>query len=99
MRGSVEWLDPEGLARHPAFTNAVVVSGAVRTVYVGGQDAVDASSAVVGVGDLRIVTEQIFRNLRTALAADGAGREHLIKMCSRSRDPRQLARRAGAAGR
>ena len=76
---SVEHLNPDGLPKNPAFTNVVAVSGAVKTVYVGGQDAVDASGAIVGQGDLRAQTEQIFKNLGAALAAAGAGLEHVIK--------------------
>jgi enamine deaminase RidA (YjgF/YER057c/UK114 family) len=75
----VEHLQPEGLHINPAFTQAVVVSGAVKTIYVGGQDAVDASGAIVGVGDLAAQTQQIFHNMRAALAAAGAGLEHIIK--------------------
>jgi hypothetical protein len=44
--GSVQYLNPDGLANNPAFTNVVVVSGAVTTVYIGGQDAVDTSGAI-----------------------------------------------------
>jgi enamine deaminase RidA (YjgF/YER057c/UK114 family) len=77
--GRVEFLNPEGLSRNPAFSNVAVVSGPVRTIYVGGQDAVDAEGNIVGVGDLGAQTEQVLRNLRTALAAAGAGPEHVVK--------------------
>ena len=53
-----------------------MVSGPVRTIYVGGQDAVDADGNVVGVGDLAAQTAQILRNIKVALAAAGAGPEH-----------------------
>jgi enamine deaminase RidA (YjgF/YER057c/UK114 family) len=79
MGGRVELLDPEGLHRNPAFSNVAIVSGSVRTIYVGGQDAVDAAGAVVGVGDIAAQTEQVLHNLRTALAAAGAGPEHVVK--------------------
>ena len=77
--GHVEFLHPDGLHRNPAFSNVAVVSGSVRTIYVGGQDAVDAEGNIVGVGDIGAQTEQVLRNLRTALAAAGAGPEHVIK--------------------
>ncbi len=48
--GSVRYVDPEGLHKNPAFTNVVVVEGPVRTVYVGGQNAVDGSGNIVGKG-------------------------------------------------
>jgi enamine deaminase RidA (YjgF/YER057c/UK114 family) len=77
--GQVQYLNPETLYRNPAFTNVVVVSGHVKTVYVGGQDAVDASGAIIGKGDLKAQTEQILRNIEAALAAGGARLEHVIK--------------------
>lgn len=77
--GRVEFINPEGLNQNPAFTNVVVVSGSVRTVYVGGQDALNAAGEVVGKGDLAAQTEQVLANLKTALAAAGAGPEHVIK--------------------
>jgi enamine deaminase RidA (YjgF/YER057c/UK114 family) len=78
-KGKVQHINPDTLNRNPAFTNVVVTSGPVRTIYVGGQDAVDASGAIVGKGDLKAQTEQVFRNLQTALAAGGAQLEHVIK--------------------
>ena len=79
MDGGVEFLDPEGLHQNPAFSNVAVVSGSVRTIYIGGQDAVDAEGNVVGVGDIAAQTEQVLRNLSTALAAAGARPEHVVK--------------------
>ena len=65
--GSVRYVDPEGLHKNPAFTNAVVVEGPARTVYVGGQDSVDASGSIVGKGDVAAQTEQVLANVRAAL--------------------------------
>ena len=79
MDGRVEFLNPDGLPRNPAFSNVAVVSGSVRTIYVGGQDAVDAEGNIVGIGDIAAQTEQVLRNLPTALAAAGAGPEHVVK--------------------
>jgi enamine deaminase RidA (YjgF/YER057c/UK114 family) len=77
--GSVSYVDPDGLHNNPTFTNVVVVEGLVRTVYVGGQNAVDASGNIVGKGDIAAQTEQVLANVRAALAAGGAGPEHVIK--------------------
>ena len=52
MRGSVKHLNPEGLHKNPAYSQAVVTPGNVRTVYVGGQNAIDASGKVVGKDDI-----------------------------------------------
>ena len=77
--GSVRYVDPDGLNKNPAFTNVVVVEGPAKTVYVGGQDSVDASGNIVGKGDVAAQTEQVLSNLRAALAAGGAKPEHVIK--------------------
>jgi enamine deaminase RidA (YjgF/YER057c/UK114 family) len=76
---SVQHLNPDGLNKNPAFTHVIVVTGNVKTVYVGGQDAVDASGAIIGKGDIKAQAEQVFKNLQVALAAAGAGLEHVVK--------------------
>ncbi len=76
---AVQYLNPEGLNRNPAFSNVVVVTGPVKTVYIGGQDAVDASGNIVGQGDIGAQTEQVLKNLQTALAAAGATPEQVVK--------------------
>jgi enamine deaminase RidA (YjgF/YER057c/UK114 family) len=77
--GRVDLLSPDGLVKSPAFSHVAVVSGSVRTIYIGGQDAVTADGEIVGRGDLGAQTVQILTNIQTALAAAGAGFEHVIK--------------------
>src|SRR5512138_1108350 len=79
LKGQVEYLNPDTLNKNPAFTNVVTVTGPVKTVYVGGQDAVDASGNIVGKGDLKAQTKQILKNIEAALAAGGARLEHVVK--------------------
>lgn len=78
-KGKVQYLNPDTLNKNPAFTNVVVVSGPVRTVYIGGQDAVDASGAIVGKGNIKAQTQQILENIQAALAAADAQLEHVVK--------------------
>jgi enamine deaminase RidA (YjgF/YER057c/UK114 family) len=77
--GSVRYIDPDSLNKNPAFSNVVVVEGNVRTVHIGGQDAVNGSGEIVGKGDIAAQTEQVLANVRAALAAGGARPEHVIK--------------------
>ncbi len=79
LADQVQYLNPDDLNKNPAFTNVVVVSGSVKTVYVGGQDAVDAEGNIIGVGDLKVQTEQVLKNIQVALAAGGAQIEHIVK--------------------
>lgn len=79
VKGQVQYINPNGLLKNPAFTNVVTVTGPARTIYIGGQDAVDASGKIVGKGDLKAQSEQILKNIQTALAACGAQLEHVVK--------------------
>ena len=78
-KGQVQYLNPDSLNKNPAFTNVIVVTGPVRTVYIGEQDAVDASGTIIGKGDFKVQTEQVMKNIQAALAAGGAQLEHVIK--------------------
>jgi enamine deaminase RidA (YjgF/YER057c/UK114 family) len=78
-RGEVRHLNPDTRPVSPAFTNVVVVTGPVKTVYIGGQDAVNRAGEIVGKGDLRQQVRQVFVNLLGALEVAGAGLEHVVK--------------------
>jgi enamine deaminase RidA (YjgF/YER057c/UK114 family) len=78
-QSAVQHINPETLHKNPAFTQVIAVTQPARTIYVGGQDAVDAAGNIVGKGDLARQTEQVLSNLRSALQAAGADLEHVIK--------------------
>ncbi|MGZ6274408.1 MAG: RidA family protein [Candidatus Limnocylindrales bacterium] len=69
--------NPSGLPHGPAFSQAVSVTGAARTIYVGGQNAVSADGSIVGeaVGEQ---TAQTLANLETVLADAGARMEDVV---------------------
>ena len=75
----VRFLNPETLNKNPAFSQVVTVHGPVKTIYIGGQDAVDAAGNIVGKGDLAAQVEQVLKNIRAALDASGASAEHIVK--------------------
>ncbi len=50
---TVQYINTNRLPKSDAFTDVIVVTGSARTMYVGGQDAVDESGAVVGKGDIK----------------------------------------------
>jgi enamine deaminase RidA (YjgF/YER057c/UK114 family) len=77
----VERINPPGLSKSPAYSQ-VVKAG--NTVYVAGQTAINERGEVVGRGDIT----QVFENLKTALAAAGAGFEHLTTITVYVTDPR-----------
>ncbi len=97
----VEFLNPEGLHRNPAFSQVVTVEGPHRLVVVGGQNAVDSAGEIVGAGDLAAQTNQALANLETALAAAGAGVANVVKwtiyVVRDEGDPEALRRAFGVA--
>lgn len=76
---ALEFLQPLGLARPSGYTQVVTVSPG-KLIVISGQVALDADAQVVGVGDLRAQTQQVFENLRLALAAAGATFAQVIKL-------------------
>jgi enamine deaminase RidA (YjgF/YER057c/UK114 family) len=71
-------LNPEGLPRNPAFTQAVHVPAGYATVYVGGQNGVGADGALAGPG-LAEQTRQALANIRACLEAAGAAVADVVK--------------------
>ncbi len=63
-------MQPAGLVRSPAFSHVAVVPAGATTIYVGGQNGVDHTGAVVSAD----VAEQSARALdNAALALEAAG--------------------------
>lgn len=79
MEASIEHLNPEGLHRNRAYSQAVAVSGPIKTVYVGGQNAVDAEGNLVGKGDLKAQSVRALRNVEAAVAEAGGRLDHVVK--------------------
>jgi enamine deaminase RidA (YjgF/YER057c/UK114 family) len=76
---TVTHLNPEGVHANAAYSQAVAVTGNAKTIYVGGQNAVNAEGQVVGAGDMAAQTEQVLANMETILAAAGASLHDVIK--------------------
>jgi enamine deaminase RidA (YjgF/YER057c/UK114 family) len=74
---STRHINPEGLLRSPAFSQAVVVEQPAKTLYVGGQNGVDVHGKVVGptVGEQ---ASQALRNLATILESEGASLANIV---------------------
>ncbi len=75
----VRHLNPDGLSNNPAFTQMVVVTEPVKTVYIGMQNSVDGARNIVGKGDIAAQTEQTLKNVQICLEAVGAKPENIIK--------------------
>jgi enamine deaminase RidA (YjgF/YER057c/UK114 family) len=81
MSDTVRRLNPPTMEKPPGYTHIVEVTGPTRVVYFAGQLGVDKTGAFAGApGDFKAQTVQAFENLKAALAAVGAGFEHLVKI-------------------
>ena len=75
-----EYLNPKGLNTPRFYSHAVTAQDAKKLVYVAGQVSWDAAGNVVGKGDMRAQSEQVFGNVTAALKAAGAGWDDVVKM-------------------
>lgn len=80
MDSKTQHINPDGLAKNPAFSQVVITQGNGKTIFIGGQDAVNAQGEIVGKGDIATQTEQVMKNVQTALSACGATFDNLVKL-------------------
>ena len=71
--------NPAGLSKPTGYTHTVSVRGG-RTLYIAGQVAANAQGEIVGKGDLRAQTRQVYENLRLALAGAGGSFRDIVKL-------------------
>jgi enamine deaminase RidA (YjgF/YER057c/UK114 family) len=81
-------LNPDGLHHTPGYHHVTVVS-AGRTAYLAGQCPLDATGMIVGLGDYAAQVDQVVVNTVAALAAVGAGPEHVVRTVIYVVSPRQ----------
>jgi 2-iminobutanoate/2-iminopropanoate deaminase len=77
MAESLIPVDPDDLARSPAFAQGMIAPSG-PTLYVGGQNGTDATGALLD--GLRAQTEQALRNVLAVLAEAGTGPEYVAKL-------------------
>ncbi|GIH08515.1 hypothetical protein Rhe02_65820 [Rhizocola hellebori] len=75
---TVTHINPPELHTNPAFSQGTLVE-AGPTLYIGGQNGVDADGNIVA-GGIAEQTTQAMKNLLAVLAAAKAGPEHVAKM-------------------
>ena len=78
MTSNIRFSNPPKLSKPPGYTHVVEITGPARIVYIAGQLGLDKEGKPVG--DFRAQTTQAFENLKIALAAAGAGFEHVVKI-------------------
>jgi len=76
----VEYINPEGLFNSRAYSQVVTLSGNVKTIYIGGQNAINEEGRLVGQGDFELQTKQVLENLKIALVSQNASFNDVIKL-------------------
>ena len=73
--------NPPAIGKPSGYSHVVEATSPGRIVYIAGQLGLDLDNKIVGAtGDFRAQAEQTFVNLKNALAAAGAGFEHVVKL-------------------
>ena len=80
MNASIEFVNPDGLLKNPAFSQVAVTKGVGNTIYIGGQNAITKDLEIIGKGDIALQTEYVSKNIETALHACGATLDDLFKL-------------------
>jgi enamine deaminase RidA (YjgF/YER057c/UK114 family) len=75
-----ERLNPKELNAPRFYSHAVAAQGPGKLIYVSGQVGWDRDGKVVGKGDMRAQTRQVYENITHALRAAGAGWKDVVKV-------------------
>jgi reactive intermediate/imine deaminase len=76
---NARFINPPAMATPSGYTHVVEATQG-RTVYISGQVPLNRAGEIVGVGDMAGQAEQVFENLRAALAAVGATFAQVVKL-------------------
>ncbi|WP_374304393.1 RidA family protein [Ferrovibrio sp.] len=76
---TIDRSNPPGLSKPTGYSHIAIVP-AGRQLHISGQVALDAAGNVVGKGDIGAQAEQVFANLKIALAAGGADFSKVFKL-------------------
>lgn len=81
MTGNIRFINPPTIGAPRGYSHVVEATGAARTLYIAGQLGLDANNKFAGApGDFHAQATQAFENLKAALAAGGAGFEHVARI-------------------
>lgn len=87
--GRLRHINPPALSSPTGYTH-VVAPQRGRIVFIAGQVAADKAGAVVGKGDFKAQTKQVFDNLKAAVEAAGGTMADVAKITIYATDTAQL---------
>jgi enamine deaminase RidA (YjgF/YER057c/UK114 family) len=88
--GTISFTNPPALAPPTGYSHVAEIRGG-RLICIAGQVAQDRQGDIVGIGDLAAQAEQVFDNLRAALAAIGCTPANIAKLTVFTRDMTAIA--------
>jgi enamine deaminase RidA (YjgF/YER057c/UK114 family) len=78
---NLRFINPSTMSKPPGYTHVIEATGPGRIVYIAGQLGLTLEGKLAAPpGDFRAQATQAFENLKNALAAVGAGFEHVVKL-------------------
>ena len=80
MKNKIDFLNPDGLLKNPAFSQIAITKGNGDTIYIGGQNAITKDLKIIGKGDIAAQTEYALKNIETALNYCKASLDNLFKL-------------------
>jgi len=75
----LKYINPENLVKPRGYSHAVSVDGTHKTIYIGGQNAIDENGNLVGKNNFKEQTEQILVNIEKILKNENAKIDDVIK--------------------
>ena len=75
----IKYINPENMAKPRGYSHAISTAGNYKTIYIGGQNAIDKDGNLIGKNNLKEQTEQVLKNIEKILEDIGAKFENIIK--------------------
>lgn len=75
----IKHINPENMAKPRGYSHAISVTGNHKTIYIGGQNAIDENGKLVGKKNLRQQAEQVLTNIDKIMRSVGGNLENVVK--------------------
>jgi enamine deaminase RidA (YjgF/YER057c/UK114 family) len=76
---NIDYINPDTMLRPRGYSHAISITGSHRTIYIGGQNAIDEKGILIGKGSLKKQTEQVLINIQKILEKSDAKLENVVK--------------------
>ena len=75
----IKHINPETMAKPRGYSHAISITGNHKTIYIGGQNAINENGVLIGKNSLKQQTEQVLRNIEKILKSSGGNIENVVK--------------------